>query len=247
MTQQLPLILSLIALSLGGYSVVSQPSTGAVETDDVRVQALQEEMEALRKDLYAMKDSSGGAPPPPPPELARGEMKDDGFGGDSASGGPDPSMMPPPEPDPMGEMAGMIPDDAVPVDPMLAAQVRKIIREEREQYRDKRSGRHLERFAERLAERMADSEVVRDMSEEDRSALTEILRKERKSMSKLYRGIRSGSMSMKDARQELNDLRQDTLSIVRESMGDDLANLIPELSPLPSRGPLAPTRPSTSR
>ena len=60
----------------------------------------------------------------------------------------------------MGEMAGMIPDDAVPVDPMLAAQVRKIIREEREQYRDKRSGRHLERFAERLAERMADSEVV---------------------------------------------------------------------------------------
>ena len=50
---------------------------------------------------------------------------------------------------------------------------------------------------------MADSEVVRDMSEEDRSALTEILRKERKSMSKLYRGIRSGSMSMKDARQEL--------------------------------------------
>ena len=49
MTQQLPLILSLIALSLGGYSVVSQPSTGAVETDDVRVQALQEEMEALRK------------------------------------------------------------------------------------------------------------------------------------------------------------------------------------------------------
>ena len=41
-------------------------------------------------------------------------------------------MMPPPEPDPMGEMAGMIPDDAVPVDPMLAAQVRKIIREERE-------------------------------------------------------------------------------------------------------------------
>ena len=132
MTQQLPLILSLIALSLGGYSVVSQPSTGAVETDDVRVKALQEEMEALRKDLYAMKDSSGGAPPPPPPELARGEMKDEGFGGDSASGGPDPSMMPPPEPDPMGEMPGMIPDDAVPVDPMLAAQVRKIIREERE-------------------------------------------------------------------------------------------------------------------
>ena len=86
MTQQLPFILSLIALSLGGYSVVSQPSTGAVETDDVRVQALQEEMEALRKDLYAMKDSSGGAPPPPP-ELAFGEMKDDGFGGDSASGG----------------------------------------------------------------------------------------------------------------------------------------------------------------
>ena len=81
MTQQLPLILSLIALSLGGYSVVSQPSTGAVETDDVRVQALQEEMEALRKDLYAMKDSSGGAPPPPPPELARGEMKDDGLAG----------------------------------------------------------------------------------------------------------------------------------------------------------------------
>ena len=47
MTQQLPLILSLIALSLGGYSVVSQPSTGAVETDDVRVKALQEEMEEI--------------------------------------------------------------------------------------------------------------------------------------------------------------------------------------------------------
>ena len=62
MTQQLPLILS-IALSLGGYSVVSQPSTGAVETDDVRGQSAAEEMEALRKDLYAMKDSSGGAAP----------------------------------------------------------------------------------------------------------------------------------------------------------------------------------------
>ena len=65
---------------------------------------------------------------------------DKGFVVTGASGGPDPSMMPPPEPDPMGEMPGMIPDDAVPVDPMLAAQVRKIIREEREQYRDKRSG-----------------------------------------------------------------------------------------------------------
>ena len=78
------------------------------------------------------------------------------------------------------------------------------------------------------------------MSEEDRSALTEILRKERKEHEQALSRIRSGSMSMKDARQELNDLRQDTLSIVRESMGDDLANLIPELSPLPSRGPLAP-------
>ena len=45
-----------------------------------------EEMEAL-PGLYAMKDSSGSAPPP---ELARGEMKDGGFGGDSASGGPVP-------------------------------------------------------------------------------------------------------------------------------------------------------------
>ena len=39
------------------------------------------------------------------------------------------------------------------------------------------------------------------MSEEDRSALTEILRKERTSMSKLYQGIRSGSVLLKDARQ----------------------------------------------
>ena len=83
------------------------------------------------------------------------------------------------------------------------------------------------------------------MSEEDRSALTEILRKERKSMSKLYRGIQR--LDVHEGRPpELNDLRQDTLSIVRESMGDDLANLIPELAAAES-WTAASTRSSTSR
>ncbi len=147
--------------------------------------------------------------------------------------------MPPPSPE---NMPGMGMDEDVPVDPMLEAQIRKILREERQKSREKRVGRHLERFAERLQDRMASNELTSGMSEEDKTTLTEILHKERKSMSKLYRGIRSGDMSAKEARQELSALRADTVAIIRESMGDELAGVVGSLSPLPERGPLAPRR-----
>ena len=109
-------------------------------------------------------------------------------------------------------------------------------------YREKRTGKHLERFAQRLNERLAKDELTSGLSEEDKTMLTEVLHKERKSMSKLYRGIRSGDMSVTEARQELNALRADTVSIIRETMGDELAGAIERLSPLPERGPLAPRR-----
>ena len=237
MMQQVPLILSLTALSVGGYAVVTQPDSPTVETDDIRLKALQEEMAALRKDLYAIKDSSGGPPPPPPP------MNENYGKGDSSLGSleaPGPSIdMPPSMPENMPEMVA---DEDLPVDPMLEAQIRKIMREERQRYREKRVGKHLERFVERLKDRLADNELTSNLSEEDKTTLTEILHKERKSMSKLYRGIRSGDMSPKEARQELSALRADTVAIVRESMGDELAGVIGSLSPLPERGPLAPRR-----
>ena len=130
----------------------------------------------------------------------------------------------------------------IPPDPMLAAQIRMVMNEERQKHREKRVGRHLERFAERLNEKLANHEATSGLSEDERNSLSEILHKERKGMSKLYRGIRSGDMSPKDARQELQSMRADTVSIIRESMGDDLANSIEALSPLPERGPLAPRK-----
>ena len=233
--QQVPLILSLLALSVGGYAVVTQPESPTVETDNIRLKALQEEMAALRKDLYAIKDSSGGAPPPP---MDNSYDKDDSNPGTMAVPVP-PGDMPPSMPE---NMPGMMADDEVPADPILEAQIRKIMREERQKYREKRVGKHLERFAERLKERLAGNELTSGLSEEDKTTLTEILHKERKSMSKLYRGIRSGDMSPKEARQELNALRADTVAIIRESMGDELAGVVGSLSPLPERGPLAPRR-----
>ena len=238
MMQQLPLILSLLALSVGGYAVVTQPDSPTVETDDIRLKALQEEMAALRQDLYAIKDSSGGPPPPAQPPMGESDDKGDSSLGTIAVPVPADDM-PPPSPENMPEMAM---DENIPVDPILEAQIRKVMREERQKSRDKRVGKHLERFAERLQDRMASNELTSGMSEEDKTTLTEILHKERKSMSKLYRGIRSGDMSRKEARQELSDLRADTVAIIRESMGDELAGVVGSLSPLPERGPLAPRR-----
>lgn len=238
--QQLPLILSLLALSTGGFAIMTQPSGAAnIETDDMRLKALQAEVAALREDLYNIKNSGGGSPTPPPP------MEQD-FG----KGGGEPSTLAAAPPDESGsmpsaempEMPQMDPEMMIPPDPMLAAQIRMVMKQERQKNREQRVGRHLERFAERLNEKLANHEATSGLSEDDRTSLTEILHKERKGMSKLYRGIRSGDMSPKEARQELQSMRADTIAIIRESMGDDLANSVGALSPLPERGPLAPRK-----
>jgi hypothetical protein len=232
--QHLPLIFSLLALTTGGYAIVSQPSTESkVETDDMVLKALQEEMAGLRQDLYNMKNT-GGEAPAAPPRMDDSYGKGSGDPGSIAAPSQGNSMQPP-----MPEMPEMDPETIIPPDPILAGQIRMVMRQERQKYRDKRVGRHLERFAEELNERLANHEATNSLSEEDSDALSQILHKERKSMGKLYRGIRSGDMTPKDARQELQAMRADTLSIVRESMGDDLANSINVLSPLPERGPLA--------
>jgi hypothetical protein len=229
--QQLTLGLALIALVLSGYAVMDEPAASGPQADDARVKAMQEEFAQLREELYTMKNSGGAQKAP--------AMPSQDFGYDSSATventAPPGSEPMPDEP----EMMGMETQEFPPADPMMVAQIQQVLRQERNQRRDERRGKHLERFAVDLAERLANSEHTSGMSQEDRDSLSEILSKERASMGKLYRGLRSGDLSRKDARLELKDMRADTISIVRESMGDDVANALGELSPLPRRGPLA--------
>ncbi len=232
--QNVALILSLIAVAMGGYAVFDGPDTGGLETDDIRVKAMQEELAQLRDELFKLKNSGGSANLGPAQPQFEQESTDPTMAVEGA-GAPMPAESG--LGDPMVEMPT---SEMPPPDPMLVAQIRQILREERQSNRDKRAGKHLDRFKRNLEERLNNNDATNGLSQEDRDALNELFIKERKSLGKLYRGLRSGDLSRKDARQELKDLRADTVSIVRESMGDDVANVVNDLSPLPRRGPLGP-------
>jgi hypothetical protein len=228
------LLISTFALIMSGVSLFSGGQSASGETDDAKLKSLQEEISALRKDLYAVKDGANKPVNEPDYEepLNKAGQENQGF-----------------EPEPplgiaMDEgMPDLPPDEMMPVDPIMAAQIRRIIRQEQQSNRSQRSGKRMQIFSADLRRRIGENSATADLSEDDRNNLVQFLENERKSANKLWQKIRRGDLSRKEAAQDLQELRQDTRAILRESMGEEIADRIDQLSPLPRRRRVTPTGP----
>jgi hypothetical protein len=231
------LLLSIFALIISGVSLLSGGQSPESEAGNASLKSIQEEVSALRKDLYAMKNGAPGEHKP----LNEPDYEDPFNKPNRETMGLETE---PPLEMPMIEgMHGSPTDEMMPVDPVMAAQIRSIIRQERQSNRSQRSGKRMQHFNADLLRRIGENATTTDLSEDERNSLAQLLENEKKSANKLRQRLRSGDLSRKETFQELKELRQDTRAIVLEAMGDEIADVIDQLSPLRRRHRTTPTSP----
>jgi hypothetical protein len=120
-----------------------------------------------------------------------------------------------------------------PMNPVLEAQVRQLVQEQRTQHREKRHEKRLTKFKTRVADKLAGKVEEGLFDEEVADQFAAFLVAERETMHAVFSKMRSGDLDHREARAELGSLREKTEAAVAEQFGEQALGLLGDLSPLP--------------